>query len=868
MTTLSIEGRKVQVSEDFLSLSPEDQEKTVEEIASQLRIAPTSEDAPKHPLMSQVNKGIAETVGGLVDFVNPFDEPHALNPFPEGTGSAAEGLESLMQGAGVEVAQQEPQGAAEGFARGAGQAAGSLIPVAKGLDALRSAGGAVGRFADDAYRALTTSMAPFAETAAGGLSGGAEQLAEDAGSPEWVQNTAAIAAPMSIPAGAALVKGAAKVSPAGMLARRAAAELAPYTNSGARAVASDRLQSLAGGRERAGELAQSISGDNPLNLTPAQQTGDPNMLAVERLAADQDPNLRAALDTRRFGSSDLAQSAVEDMGGNAADAQAYFRQRRQSFKEQLQAQSDGAMTGAETRLRGIQSQNTDGGNSVQITQGIKRALDDAVLQERELWAAVPRDATVGTGAAKAKAQALVDDVSYAQRSDVPRAVRDLLESQGVYGDTATVREMYGLYSELRRVARSAMAGNDQNKNTARIANDVADAILEDLGAKAGTTHIGRQINEARAFSAALHETFDRGAPGRLLKRTLDGDAAIDPEMALQRTVGRGGTEAAVTSRQIENAGGSHRVIEDYIAGQFSGAAVSGRDGSVTLPGARSFMARNKELLARYPELRSEIEGAVRQRETAEQLSQRITRRMAALEDQKRSAVARFTRETAESAITSIIDAKNPLQAARRIANEARKDPSGKALDGVKGAIAAHLIGTARTTRGAQTALDATTLNRVLSDPKLARAMGQVFNQAEMSRLRFLARELAKSQAATSANIGSDLSGAKANRLIEMVARMGAARHGANLGGGGGASIQTAQMASSRMKELLNHLARDKASQMIADAVTDPELFKALLTQTGSVKATERAIPKFLPYLVGGVAAGANQREQAETRAPQ
>ncbi|UTS79763.1 hypothetical protein [Phaeobacter piscinae] len=151
-------------------------------------------------------------------------------------------------------------------------------------------------------------------------------------------------------------------------------------------------------------------------------------------------------------------------------------------------------------------------------------------------------------------------------------------------------------------------------------------------------------------------------------------------------------------------------------------------------------------------------------------------------------------------------------------------------------------------------LDATSLNRVLSDPKTAHAIGQVFTQAEMSRLRLVARELAKSQATTNATIGNELSGAKANRLIEIVARIGAARHGASLGGGGGASLQTAQMASGRMKDLLNHLAQDKASQMIADAVTDPDLFKALLTHGGSAQATERAIPKLLLYLVGGIAA--------------
>ena len=54
-----------------------------------------------------------------------------------------------------------------------------------------------------------------------------------------------------------------------------------------------------------------------------------------------------------------------------------------------------------------------------------------------------------------------------------------------------------------------MAGNDQNKNRARIANEVAEAVLKDLGAVDASTEAGRAINQAREFSAQMHETFDR-----------------------------------------------------------------------------------------------------------------------------------------------------------------------------------------------------------------------------------------------------------------------------------------------------------------------------------------------------------------------
>lgn len=814
----------------------------------------------KHPLMSQLNKGIAETAGGIVDFINPFDKPHALNPFQEGTGSAATGIENAMQAAGVEVAQGAPEGMAQGFMRGSGQAAGAIIPTTAGMQMLGSAGGVVGQFADDAYKAMTTRLGPIADVFAGGVSGGAEELAEEAGAPEWVQNTAAVAAPMSIPAAVGTMKAATKISPIGAATRRVAGELAPYTKSGAKNVATRRMQALAGGTDRAEDLARRIDPDNPLSLTPAQQTGDPNMLAVEKLAASQDPNLDDAITARRAASSDLAKGHIDDMGGDVASAQEWFAKRRRNYAKILQAQADGAMSVADDRLKGIRGAKSETENSLIVSEQIRKRLDSALLREKALWDAVDQGEIVGTAIAKSRAQELIDKTPFAQRNDIPRAVNDILNNPEIYGDQATVREMYGAYSELRRVARSAMAGNDQNKNMARIANDVADAILEDLGAKAATSKVGQQINNARAYSAALHETFDRGAPGRLLKRTLDGDTAIDPELALRRTVGRGGAEAAVTSRQIEEAGGevASGAVEDYIADQFSAHAVSSGTGEVTMPKARSFMAKNRELLDRYPELRGEIEGAVAQRETAEQLSNRITRRIAALENAKRSAVARFVGGSGEKAVSAVINDPNPIQVARRLANEARKDASGEALAGVKGAFSDHLINASLRTKGADTILDASALNTALNDPKLSRAMAQIFDEGELSRLRFIGRELAKAQATTGANIGEDLSGAKANRLIEAIARIGAARHGAKLGGGSGGSIQTAHMASSRVRDMLNNLASDKASQMIADAVTDPELFRALLTQTGSAKSLERAIPRFIPYLVGGATVAVNQ----------
>jgi len=848
MTTLNIEGRKVRVSDDFLTLSPAEQERTVEEIASQMKISA----GPKHPVMSQVNRGIADAAGGLVDLLNPFDQPHALNPFPGGTGSARQGLQDAMQAGGIEVAQGDPRNVGQAMARGAGEAAGSLIPAAGGIAALRQAPGMVGRLATDAYRALASIGGTGAEVAAGAASQGAQQAAAEQGAPEWAQDTAGIlAGGIAVPAATA----APRYLPSVVGGRRAAAAVkrtvAPYTEAGGREVARKRLQSLAGGEDRAAELARGIETDNEFGLTPAQQTQDPNMLGLERLAGEQDAALRSRLDARRQASQDAGRQAVQDMGGRTEDAQAFFQQRRTEFANRLQGRADEAIRRADGNIRRAGPVTDEAENSLQVRREIDYALERAVDEEKALWAAVPRGAQVNTANTKAAVQRLSESLPYAQRGDMPQRAGEVLTSEGVYGDQATVNDMHGLYSELRRVARAAMAGNDQNKNLARVANEIADAILEDLGAVDADTQIGRAINEARAFSSALHETFDRGAVGRILKRTIDGDTSIDPELSLKRTVGRRGVEGAVGARQIETAteGRASGPIQDYIRDQFTQAAVSA-SGEFTQASARKFIRDNKPLLSMYPELRSEIDASVLARENADRFAKRISSRLEALAGKRSAGQAVIDGRE----IQAILGAKSPAQAARRLANEARRDPSGKALAGLKASFSDHLIANAAGIRDGAGTLSGDRLLAQLADPKMRAGLQQIFTPSELGRMQRIAREMAKVTGGQAADVGSTLSGAKPSRVIEFMARVVAARHGAEMGGGSGGSLQTAQMASSRAKEILGRLVSDKASTILARAVEDPELFKALLTQMDSPKLDERVLPRIVPYLIGAAAA--------------
>lgn len=857
--TLTVEGKKVKVSRDFLSLSPEDQERTVDEIAQSMGAKPSG-------FMGEVNRGIANTVGGLVDFVNPFDTPavgQALGMPGLTTGSAVTGIENVMERGGVRVAPDGvPQTIEAGLARGIGNAAGAIIPATGAARLLSSAGGIVGNIADDAYRALASRMGVAAETAAGAISGAAGGGVREAGGPEWLAQSAEVAAPLSVPAAVMAARGAGRVlastpitGTAIRAARGVARGIAPMTETGAREQAANRLRELVGGEERAADLARGIDPNDPLNRTGAQQTGDPNLIGLERAAMEEDPLARVRLEERAAGTRTAASGEIAGMGGDVASARQFFDRRLTNFKDALNRQVETTLQMARESVEGVGPRTSESNASLRVFEAIKGALDENLVRERQLWEAVPRSATVSTANAKATARELLEALPKTQSEDFPAYARRWFIDETGLGDAETVGDLYGAYSKLGEIERAAMAGPNRQENLARIARNIRQAILRDLEALPQDQPGYDEITSARAFSRALAETFDQGAVGRILKRTQTGDETMTPEAALRRTVGVSGPEGLVASRQIETAAPQATDdVAEFLRGRFADAILS-PNGEFNRTVAAKWIRDNRELLARYPDLNKEFLRAFKSQETALAFAARAELRVKAVESG--SAVARFNSGQDQAAVASILSADNPAQAARSVTATARKDPSGKALAGVKGAFTDLLIGKASTADG----LSGPKLAALLEDGNIKMAMRQVFSADELSRMQQIARALSTMDAP-----GSDVGGvidSPSNRLLEYVVRITAARQGGQMGGGTmGGSLQTANIVQERARAILRGLTNDRARQMLMDAIEDPALFRALLVEPKSVNISAPVRSKLAPYLTGGIA-NAEQEERGQ-----
>jgi hypothetical protein len=356
----------------------------------------------------------------------------------------------------------------------------------------------------------------------------------------------------------------------------------------------------------------------------------------------------------------------------------------------------------------------------------------------------------------------------------------------------------------------------------------------------------------------MHETFDRGATGDILTRTIDGDTRIEPELALDRTVGRGGLQGEVARRQIEGATNAvaDDAVQDYVKLMFQRGGRN-RSGEFTVKDARAFIAKNKPLMDAFPKLRDDILGGVEGYKSADDFAAKVSKMVKTYNAQPG---ARVVDGTLSRAVDAVFSAANPVKAAASLAREARQDGSGAALDGIKGAVLDKLINQSARGSGDSKALSGVTLENVLTDRKTAATLSRFFNSEEIKRMRVIARELKKAANTDAANL-AEISEAAPSTIIELLARTQAARIGGAQGGGSmGGSLQTANIAVGRAQRILDNLFNDKASVIMADAIENPELFRALLRDGRSVKQVEASMKWLAPYLVGSASAVEAEQE--------
>lgn len=809
-----------------------------------------------------LNQGIASVLGAPVDLVNAglgmVGVPVSDTPF---MGSASIG--SGMSAVGVRVADPaaRPETLGEYMGQGLGGAAGSLLPGAGIVGtASRSAGPVVGGAAQTISRPFlsTPGRALTAEAAAGaGVGVGmsvADQLAPDN---PYAQMAGAMFGGGVAGMGPNLAVRSARSLPGVQLAEDfVAGQIAPFTERGAMNRARGRIGGLV---EDAVTARANLERGTISDLSPAVSTGDRRLMALEQAVRSQEPSADLAMRRAETGAAEILRGEMMSpaRGAGADAARRFASDRIGGLVGRMENRVAEAQTRARQRVGALNPQQGQAQASAIVREELETALSAARAQEREIWSAVPRNAMVPTDNARRTYRALIDDLPRAQRGDVPMLAREFLEEGGnqSFRTRETVREVHGLYSALRDTARNARAGDTPNRNQARLADALADAILDDMNVVSGAS---APLREALDFSRNLNRTFRQGSIGRVLGSEATGADRVPDILTLDRTIGRPGRQGAVALDEVERAlqprlQPSQQAMQDYIASRFQDAAV--RNGDLIPSQAESFMRSNRDVLDKMPAAQRQIVEALQASEAAQRMRDTMASRSAGVQRQSAASVLTGARPGEE--IRSILRSRNPRETAAQLMRQARHDQTGQAALGLKGALLDDVMSSARRADfddAGNAMISGRAIRSRLQDGPLSSIAEEILSPSELSRMGQIAEEFGRLETMQGRlpNIGP-IMGDQPNSIVAYLARVMAARSGAAMGAGtSGASLQTASMASNRMQRILQSLTNDRAEQLIIRAVTgDRELFDALLQPASQItRQQENRIIETLSGIAG------------------
>jgi hypothetical protein len=759
-------------------------------------------------------------------------------------------IADIMRGLGIGIAEEGEVAntLGEQVASGVGSAAGFLVP---GLGAARAAQAVGGPVASAIGRAVT---APFtaapvratgAELAAGAAAGyGGAQAKEAAvagGYGPFGQNLAQASGELlGGLTGAGL--GSA-VSAAGRGIERtmgAVADLMPVAGPMYRG-AKDILQGIADPANMAfRQASEAVRGTvvDPLAAAMAvdQQslTGLPPMLApresklmeLEQSLLRDNPELRALRDRQRAAATKATEEMLTGMApGDVAATKGFFQSQIDTNRQQLDTLLAKAQSDAETALTraGPRTGRTPVENSVAFRQELDKAYSAAQNKEKQLWGDVPITFVARTNQSQNAYRAAMERLGETGADLMSaRATRFLDPKSGDFlGDSASVKEIQGLRSLLLEEARNLRAsGNDR---AAGAAETVAAGLLNDMDSVPG---VGGPLEVARQFSRDMSVKFETGTIGNVLRTTKGGVPAVAPEDTLRRLLGTRAEPLAVRTSEMEAAtSGSRPAAEaasEYMRGQFLEAAID-PSGQVKLPAAQRYVAAREDMLTRYPALGKLFDDAITAARSAQETGTTVEAQLA---DLAASPQAKFTGSKINREFDSVINSKNPEFEASELAAIAQQDQTGAATQGLRRAAVDYLLRKTLEQTKAGREATGTRLAAVLDDPNAVVAMSQFFSPAEMQNVRTLADELRVWQQSAGANVEKPNLGNLFQQLLVVGAGVAGARAGRAVSRG--QDIQTPAIGASKARGLMGRLSTAGAQKLLTDAISDPDLMRALL----------------------------------------
>ncbi len=293
------------------------------------------------------------------------------------------------------------------------------------------------------------------------------------------------------------------------------------------------------------------------------------------------------------------------------------------------------------------------------------------------------------------------------------------DGAGAVTEPLTTKELTELRGIALNYARQFASGENPDYNSARIANEMASAMLDDLGgASLGSSAAENyrfQYDTARAYSRSLNNTFTRAFAGEATKTKGSGAASMGPELLARRILQGGNDPTYLRLEQINDIGmfaveegladadttiGTLRGVTEQILRNARSEAFDPNTGTVNPDALAKWVSKNEDVLSQFPSLKYDLEDAatanvllketsvINKKNQAEELAQLS---FYDLMNPVSSDTGRrvYGTESPTTAIARAINTKAPVKGLDRLLNVVRgapEDMQEQAMTGLKSSI--------------------------------------------------------------------------------------------------------------------------------------------------------------------------------------
>ena len=643
--------------------------------------------------------------------------------------------------------------------------------------------------------------------------------------------------------------------------------LFPYTPAGAKSKVATALHDIA--EKSTGKVIKDINLNEmttlkAAKLSAAQLSGDAHLIAVQKEVLSKNPHLYHEFAVNDARVSALARKEMDDLGGNVPieKTQAWIKGRINRVKDVLTYKVDDALRKASDDMLEIPNYKERGAIQERVSEKIFKAMKSARKHEAAMWDQVDDSAQANLTETHSVLNAYLRDRALVTPDDeLPKWVTKYFGATdkkgvfkpGVLGQTTSVKEIAKARSNINESIRTEKAKEAVSWGTIHVWDNIQEAMLKDISASPAA----RDFDEALGVSRELNKKFRGGIMNTILGHERTG-GRIAPEISIE-SIGAGPKAAVKIGRIIEANPETKPLMEQFVKlNLFNSTAINKKDGGmkINLEQAKTWMRQNEATLKQFTSLNDDLTRAV----AAEQRAIGTLKSVKAMEAKvKGSFSAKLMQGPPDTVLNKIIKAPNAVRVMEKHIHQS--NVVGRRA--IKSDIIHHLLNKASKKGVVDAKGDAR-----LSGNEMQVAWKQhqaVFRKAlssdEIKRVETIINTLKLNDGpAISPDVGNIIQ--PGNKFITYLVGVAAARFGARLGHGtSGASLKTASATSQKSKEIIEFLDVGAANKLIADAIQDPELYKALLSEQRTPEQLKRSAKIIQAWMVVNLIESSQDKEQ-------